>query len=240
MSDVFTSFFSNENLRIFLYPLGFLSAIAFGARFLFQWINSEKKGKSIVTPFFWKLSLIGNLLLFVHSLIQIQFHVYLVQACNALISWRNLNLMKESKKQVSFKFVIYFFLIIIAGSSFVFALQNIYSSNENIWFRVPVAPWSSDNAVTSISFIWHVVGFFGLILFAMRFWVQWWLAEQHKTSYLGPSFWWLSLAGDLLSLIYFIRIGDFVNIIGPALGLIPYIRNLMIIRKSKQTFNLQP
>jgi lipid-A-disaccharide synthase len=49
---------------------------------------------------------------------------------------------------------------------------------------------------------------------------------------LGAQFWWLSLVGDLMTLAYFTQIYDPVNIVGPALGLIPYIRNLMLLRQS--------
>jgi lipid-A-disaccharide synthase len=73
----------------------------------------------------------------------------------------------------------------------------------------------------------------GLALFSTRFWIQWWCAEQEKKSYLSGSFWWISLIGESLCLIYFLKIHDPVNSIGPAFGLIPYIRNLMLIYKKQ-------
>ncbi|QLH36144.1 MAG: lipid-A-disaccharide synthase N-terminal domain-containing protein [Parachlamydiaceae bacterium] len=76
-------------------------------------------------------------------------------------------------------------------------------------------------------------GFAGLILFNSRFWIQWWHAEQTQTSTLGRSFWWISLAGALCSIAYFARIQDPVNLIGPVIGMIPYVRNLMLLHKSK-------
>lgn len=217
-----------ENWREWLYPLGFLSSLAFGGRFLLQWLNSEKEKKSVVTPSFWRLSLVGNVLLWVHSLIQLQFHVCFVQACNGVISWRNLNLM-QSKSKVKTTTVVGFLIIALAATIAIFFA---FSKDPLNWFRVPTTTWFTANS--QVSFFWHYFGFLGLTLFSSRFWVQWWLAEKHQKSFLGSSFWWISLVGDLMTLTYFIQIYDPVNIIGPALGLIPYVRNLMLIRKSKE------
>ena len=102
------------------------------------------------------------------------------------------------------------------------------------WFRVPV--WYGQNVEREqIPYVWHLMGFGGLVLFNSRFWIQWWLAEKHKTSYLGPSFWWMSLIGDIFCLGYFMRIGDIVNVIGPGIGLVPYVRNLMLIYKTRKS-----
>ena len=220
-----------EQWREWLYPLGFLSALAFSSRMLLQWITSEVKGRSVVMPAFWKLSLCGNLLLAFHSLIQIQFHVCLIQACNAVISWRNLNLMKPPEEQISFRGTIKLFISAILTVLTIFWLNGMFLlENSEAWFRIPSTPWQ-DNTNLHITFGWHIMGFFGLTLFSSRFWIQWWCAEQKKTSYLSRSFWWISLVGESLCLIYFLKIQDPVNSIGPAFGLIPYIRNLMLIYK---------
>lgn len=224
-----------ENWREFLYPLGFLSSLAFTARFLVQWISSEIKQRSFVTDVFWRLSLIGNLLLLVHSLIQAQFHVAIVQTCNGVISWRNLNLMQPVEKQYSFRTTSMLLLLSLSLTLLFFVLQAFWLADGPYeWFRVPVWQWQNVDK-DHIPYLWHLMGFGGLILFNSRFWIQWWLAEKHKTSYLGPSFWWMSLIGDLFCLVYFLRIGDIVNIVGPGFGLIPYVRNLMLIYKSRKT-----
>ena len=213
-----------EYWRELLYPLGFLSSLAFGSRFLLQWLQSEKKKESFVTPSFWRLSLVGNILLWIHSLIQLQFHVCFIQACNGVISWRNLNLMQPQK--VKTRTVVGLLVgAVLATVLIFFAL----SANALSWFRVPTSTWFTGNTV---SLFWHCFGFLGLALFSSRFWVQWWLAEKHQASFLGSSFWWISLVGDLMTLTYFIQIYDPVNIVGPALGLIPYVRNLMLIHKT--------
>lgn len=220
-----------EEWRTFLYPFGFLANAVFLGRFLVQWLQSEKAQKSVVPPIFWKLSLIGNLLLTLHSLIQVQYHICLVQACNAVISWRNLNLMQSSRPPVSLKVVCLLLGGVAALVSAAFALQDWLFMHEGDWFRVPNTPWQSPTISTSL--FWHLLGALAYGLFCSRFWIQWWMAEQSQTSQLLPSFWWLSLIGALLSIVYFFHIGDLVNLLGPLVGLIPYTRNLVLLYKSK-------
>lgn len=223
-----------EQWREILYPLGFLSSLAFTLRFLFQWIYSEKIKESAVTTGFWQLSIAGNIFLFLHSFIQIQFHVCVVQACNAVIAWRNLNLMNPKRTQWKLVSVISMLAVAIIFSTLAFAVQGlVLDQSDAEWFRTPVLPWGSKHG-SEISWLWHGIGSFGILLFNSRFWVQWWEAETSRKSYLSASFWWLSLIGSVLSLAYFARLGDVVNYIGPLFGLIPYIRNLMLIRQAKQ------
>ena len=57
-----------EALRILLYPTGFIASLAFGGRFLIQWILSEKKktklcSQSFLVYFFdWKFFFNASLL----------------------------------------------------------------------------------------------------------------------------------------------------------------------------------
>lgn len=220
-----------EGLREFLYPLGYFAQLAFGWRFLQQWLMSELKQKSVVTRAFWQISLVGNVLLGIHTFIQMQFHICIIQACNGIIAWRNLNLMEERSQQFQTRSVI---LMLVGSLTAIFSgflLQGYFLGDGIVeWFRMPI--WDGHTA-QHVSFFWHLIGFFGLALFSSRFWIQWWNAERNQSSYVGPSFWWLSLTGGLLSLFYFIYIEDPVNIIGPAMGLIPYVRNLMLMHKTQ-------
>ncbi len=220
-----------ENWRELLYPLGFFASLAFGARFILQWIQSEIRKKSIVTSTFWKLSLAGNCMLFLHSFIQMQFHVCIIQVINGVISWRNLNLMKQRSKQIKTQSVIVILIGFLAAAILAFYFQDIYLNEINGWFRIPSNSWNP--SPLSIAFIWHVFGFLGLIFFNSRFWIQWWHAEKTQSSTLAHSFWWISLLGAFFSVIYFVRIKDPVNLIGPLLGVVPYIRNLMLLSKTK-------
>jgi lipid-A-disaccharide synthase-like uncharacterized protein len=223
-----------EEWRELLYSLGFLSSLVFGARFLLQWLDSERKKESVVTPLFWRLSLLGNALLLTHSFIQMQLPVFLIQLCNALISWRNLNLME---RKIPLKaFLTRGFGFALFGLALYFS-QFIWFAAEGPLFRLPASPWQ-DPSHPPLSLLWHLFGLGGMVLFNSRFWVQWWFAEKEGKSILGAAFWWISLIGDACCIVYFAKINDPVNLVGPALGLIPYVRNLMLIsraRSSRQT-----
>lgn len=217
-----------EELRIILYPLGFLSGIAFASRFIIQWALSEKKGESIVPPIFWQISLFANILSATHSFIQVQYHICIIQVCNAVISWRNLNLLQQKEPYFTWKGVSGIMAAFVALTTLAFILQ----SHEN-WIRVPTAPWQNGPTL-SVGYLWHSIGIIGYVLFSVRFWLQWWFAEKKHISYLPESFWWISLAGAFLSLAYAMHIHDLVNILGPLAGIIPYARNLVLLKKSRQ------
>lgn len=71
-------------------------------------------------------------------------------------------------------------------------------------------------------------------MFFMRFVVQWIYSEKHKRSVIPIYFWYFSLVGGMMILIYSVHIKDVVFITAQALSLIVYVRNLALIRKSGQ------
>ena len=79
---------------------------------------------------------------------------------------------------------------------------------------------------------WKVIGWTGNAIFFSRFFVQWYATERLKRVVVPTAFWWLSLAGSLLLLIYGIfHNRDSVFIFAYAFTWIPYIRNLIIHRR---------
>ena len=81
---------------------------------------------------------------------------------------------------------------------------------------------------------WLVFGLAGQSAFASRFLVQWICSEKRKESYIPISFWYLSLSGGIMLLIYAIARKDPVFIIGQSSGIIVYIRNLVLVYKKKR------
>jgi len=217
--------------QVYLYlPLGLVPPIFFGLRFLIQWYQSERAGQSVVPIAFWRLSLVGNCLMMLHLFIQMQFPLALLQVVNAVISWRNLNLMGVAGPVVTTKRTLKILIGLVTVLTAVFILHAWFLGQELEWFRTPIKPWDQF-AAPEATFSWHLLGVVGGILFASRFWVQWWEAERHQNSSLGPSFWWLSLVGNLLSLTYFVRLDDLVNILNTGFGFLPAIRNLLFLRR---------
>lgn len=81
--------------------------------------------------------------------------------------------------------------------------------------------------------VWKIIGWLGNAVFFSRFFVQWIATEKRKKVIVPISFWWLSLVGSLLLLIYGIHQQDSVFIFAYAFTWIPYIRNILIHHKNQ-------
>ncbi|MBC8095812.1 MAG: lipid-A-disaccharide synthase N-terminal domain-containing protein [Akkermansiaceae bacterium] len=81
--------------------------------------------------------------------------------------------------------------------------------------------------------IWKVVGWGGNLAFSTRFLIQWYASEKSKRVVVPTVFWWLSLLGSLLFLIYSLHKQDSVFIYAYAFNWLPYIRNLVIHYRHK-------
>lgn len=76
---------------------------------------------------------------------------------------------------------------------------------------------------------WIALGFIAQAMFTMRFLVQWMASEKAGRSVMPVAFWFFSLGGGCLLFIYAIQRKDPVFIAGQGVGLLIYIRNLMLI-----------
>jgi lipid-A-disaccharide synthase-like uncharacterized protein len=81
---------------------------------------------------------------------------------------------------------------------------------------------------------WLAFGLAAQLAFAARFLVQWIASERAGKSVVPMAFWFFSIAGGLLTLIYGLVKREPVIIIGQLLSNIIYIRNVMLIIKSRQ------
>lgn len=82
--------------------------------------------------------------------------------------------------------------------------------------------------------IWLAVGFVGQALFTMRFLVQWLQSERMRRSVVPEAFWYFSLLGGATLLAYAIHRKDPVFIVGQAVGLFIYLRNLYFILRTRK------
>ena len=81
---------------------------------------------------------------------------------------------------------------------------------------------------------WAALGFCGQAVFAARFLVQWMHSERVRRSEIPLGFWYLSLAGGAMMLVYAIHIANAVFIVGQAGGLLVYARNLHLIFRERR------
>lgn len=92
----------------------------------------------------------------------------------------------------------------------------------------------------TVEFLWVVFGLAAQVLFFLRFLVQWIASEKAGQSVIPVVFWWFSLAGGLMLLIYALYRKDPVFIFGQSAGVLIYARNLWLIYLQKQADSPPP
>jgi lipid-A-disaccharide synthase-like uncharacterized protein len=73
---------------------------------------------------------------------------------------------------------------------------------------------------------WVALGFVAQLLFTARFLVQWIESERRNKMVIPIAFWFFSIGGGLLLLVYALYRRDPVFIAGQAFGVFVYARNL--------------
>lgn len=86
-----------------------------------------------------------------------------------------------------------------------------------------------------MSTFWLGLGFLAQALFSARFLVQWIASEKAGRSIVPILFWYLSIGGAVLLLLYAIHRKDPVFIVGQCAGMVIYSRNLYLIWREKRT-----
>ena len=80
--------------------IGFLGQVAFGARFVIQWIVSEKKGESTIPLVFWYCSILGSIVLLSYAIYREDPVFILGQSLGSIIYIRNLILIDRKRKSL--------------------------------------------------------------------------------------------------------------------------------------------
>lgn len=95
-----------------------------------------------------------------------------------------------------------------------------------------------DVFVTRFDF-WLVFGIAAQLVFGSRFILQWIASEREGRSIMPLSFWFLSIIGGLMTLVYGLVRREPVIIIGQALSTFIYIRNLILIFRARRRAKVQ-
>lgn len=80
---------------------------------------------------------------------------------------------------------------------------------------------------------WLAFGLVAQLFFTARFLVQWIASERAGNSVVPMTFWFCSMGGGLMTLVYGVVKREPVIILGQALATIIYIRNIMLIIKNR-------
>lgn len=89
----------------------------------------------------------------------------------------------------------------------------------------------------------HPIGILGLVgqcMFFSRFLLQWIVSERRGESHVPLGFWYLSLSGGIMVLIYGLWQREPIITLGQSVGILVYIRNLILIRRSKREASPSP
>ncbi len=78
--------------------LGFLAQGLFTARFLVQWLASERAGRSVMPLLFWYFSLSGSLLLLAYALYRRDPVFIAGQGAGVVVYLRNLHLIYRERR----------------------------------------------------------------------------------------------------------------------------------------------
>lgn len=97
---------------------------------------------------------------------------------------------------------------------------------------VTIIPFLPDSIASRPEQLMVIIGFAGQGLFAMRFIIQWLTSEKHARSVIPLAFWYFSIGGGAVLLLYALWRKDPVIICGQGLGLFIYLRNLYLIKRS--------
>ena len=199
-----------------IYGIGFIAQILFSSRLVIQWITSEKQRKVITPTLFWTLSLIASFLLFVYGYLRNDFAIMLGQSLTYFIYIRNLQLQNEWQK---FPKIVRWILFLTPTIIIIYYFNNNQIDVELLFKNEAIPFWLL------------ALGIVSQIVFTLRFVYQWLYSEKLGKSVLPLGFWFLSLAGSLLILTYAIFRRDPVLFTGHILGLIIYVRNLILLHK---------
>lgn len=95
MYDIFVAKFD------FWLAFGLLAQLAFAARFLVQWIASERAGKSVVPLAFWFFSIGGGVMTLIYGLVKREPIIIFGQLLSNIIYVRNVMLIFKSRQKAS-------------------------------------------------------------------------------------------------------------------------------------------
>lgn len=88
------------NIEMIWIVIGLLGQAIFFLRFLFQWLESEKKRESVIPHIFWYFSIGGGVVLLAYAIHRKDPVFILGQSMGLIIYFRNLMLIDRKNRQL--------------------------------------------------------------------------------------------------------------------------------------------
>lgn len=98
MHDLLTKLGASTATDIIWLSVGLLGQLMFTARFIVQWIASERAGKSVMPVAFWYFSIIGGLIVLAYGIHKLDLVIILGQLPGVVVYSRNLWLIHKGQK----------------------------------------------------------------------------------------------------------------------------------------------
>ncbi len=187
---------------------GLVGNVLFTARVLVQWVASERAGRSVTPVAFWWLSLAAAVIMITYAFGRGEIPFILGLGVTLAPYTRNLVIHYRPGRPPRPLGVILTAAVVLAC--------------------VPVLIYWKKAAELDG---WFYFGLVATAIFYSRFFVQWIHGESTRTTQLPLTFWVLSLAGSVMLLAYSIVREDAPFILGFLFNAIPYVRNIILIRR---------
>jgi len=193
--------------------IGLIGQGFFFARTLVQWLLSEHYKKVLSPSIFWIFSLTGACVFFFYGWLRNDFSIILGQSITYFIYIWNLKI-KGSWEKIPFwlRTVLYLLPAVLIGYFF----HDVNHFAITFFGRKDIPLWLI------------LFGSLGQIIFTLRFVYQWYYSYHKHYSILPAEFWYISLLGSFIIIVYAIIRHDLVLMLGQSVGLVAYIRNVMI------------
>lgn len=198
--------------------MGFLAQSLFGVRIIIQWWISEKRKKVVSPSLFWRFSLAGSALFLIYGILRIDIVIIFGQIVAYGIYVRNLQLKGD---WIKFSTVTRLSLITIPVCSVLWVLGMTL---EVGFADTLIQNWNA----------FLLIGVGGQLLLNVRFLYQLYYSEKQKESILPTGFWTISLIGAILIVVYSIYRRDPVLLLAQGLAIVPYIRNIILSKRSEK------
>src|ERR1035437_732255 len=203
---------------LWVFSIGFIAQLLFAARMIVQWIHSEKAGKPLSPVIFWQLSILGSLIFLLYGILRHDFVIVLGQVLVYFIYVRNLHL-KDRWRPIPFIFRL--FVIVVPIIALGYLLSDVHGNLGSLIYK------------EEVSLPLQIWGSVGQVIFTLRFYMQWIDSESKNESVMTTRFWIVSFVGSFMILVYAVFRFDPVLFIGQLVGLLVYLRNLMLERAPK-------
>lgn len=208
--------------QLVVFSIGLLAQALFFARTIIQWFKSEHEGKVHSPTLFWKISLLGSVLMLIYGILRQDAAILLGQILVYFIYIRNIQLKGDWKpmnlvlRLVMLLTPVAILLYLFFGTSYT--LSTFFKNDNN-----PV-----------LLMMWGIAA---QLVFITRFFYQWIYSENKGESVLPLGFWLFSICGSVMILIYGFFRFDLVLVGSHGFGMFVYLRNVLIHYNKKSLFS---